>query len=49
MADPVKLSKSRIFNPFDEKLEFSTVNSSFSYRAERFGPNRAQAETQTIV
>ena len=37
MVDPVKLSKSRIFNPFDEKREFSTVISWFEYRA-RPGP-----------
>ena len=37
MADPVKLSKSRIFNPFNKKREFSTVISWFEYRA-RPGP-----------
>ena len=37
MADPVKLSKSRIFNPFNEKQEFSTVISRFEYRV-RPGP-----------
>ena len=37
MAGPVKLSKSRIFDPFNKKREFSTVISWFEYRV-RPGP-----------